>query len=102
MLTVFCFGYAIRIHELPFAIYRDPYYSQRTSTEQEIDFLYFTIITLTTVGYGDMSPVSIIGKILVLFAAIISATIISLVVVVMTNMLGLSKEHKLVMREIHI
>lgn len=37
------------------------------------DALYFTIITVATVGYGDISPVSVGGRILSLFIIITGA-----------------------------
>jgi hypothetical protein len=49
-----------------------------------IDLLYFSFVTLTTVGYGDVLPVSILGKRLAIFEAamgsIYMAVIIAMIV----------------------
>ncbi len=41
-----------------------------------VDSVYFTVITLTTVGYGDLTPVTTIGKIFTTFYVIIGVGII--------------------------
>ena len=41
-----------------------------------LDSAYFTVITLTTVGYGDLSPVTTLGKVFTAFYVIIGVGII--------------------------
>jgi hypothetical protein len=35
-----------------------------------IDYIYFSIVTSTTIGYGDLHPVSNLGKVLVSMQAV--------------------------------
>lgn len=42
-----------------------------------LDSFYFTIITLTTVGYGDLSPQTSIGKIFTMVYILVGLSIIS-------------------------
>lgn len=42
-----------------------------------LDAYYFTIITLTTIGYGDFSPQTNLGKIFTIFYVLIGLGIIS-------------------------
>jgi voltage-gated potassium channel len=41
-----------------------------------LDAMYFSITTLATVGYGDIHPVTVIGKIFTMFYIIIGVGII--------------------------
>jgi len=41
-----------------------------------VDSLYFSVITLTTIGYGDFSPVTDAGKLFTIFYIIIGIGII--------------------------
>lgn len=41
-----------------------------------VDSLYFSVITLTTVGYGDITPHTTIGKIFTVFYVLIGIAII--------------------------
>lgn len=44
--------------------------------------LYMTVMTITTVGYGDFSPYSLEGKCVMMVAALSGALMISLFVLV--------------------
>jgi Ion channel len=39
-----------------------------------VDYLYYEVITFTTVGYGDIIPVTVPAKILAMFTALFGAT----------------------------
>lgn len=41
-----------------------------------LDSLYYSVITLTTVGYGDFSPVTSLGKIITIFYVFIGIAIL--------------------------
>lgn len=48
------------------------------TVETLLDSLYFTCITITTVGYGDIHPVTTFGKSIVIFEAIVGYVLMSL------------------------
>lgn len=49
-----------------------------------VDFFYFNIVTIATVGYGDISPKSVLAKIIcsfeIVFGVVVLATVLSLIV----------------------
>jgi hypothetical protein len=45
-----------------------------TQSRPLIDYLYYEIITFTTVGYGDITPSTAPGKILAICTALLGAT----------------------------
>jgi voltage-gated potassium channel len=49
--------------------------------------VWFTIITMTTVGFGDIYPRSLTGRIIVVVLIIWGRVIVSLIIVVLTNSL---------------
>lgn len=52
-----------------------------------VDSFYFTVVTLTTVGYGDLHPVTTMGKVFTIFYLLIGVgVIVSLVTVTARNM----------------
>ena len=61
------------------------------------DFLsavWLTIITLTTVGYGDMFPRTIGGKCTAIMTALWGTFVVSLTVLVVTNIFELKENEK--------
>ncbi|HJJ35949.1 MAG TPA: potassium channel family protein, partial [Methanocorpusculum sp.] len=75
----------------------------QTFNESFLNALYWSVITCTTVGYGDIHPVSAIGKVLTMLGSFVSVIIISLPVsvitagitaTVMTNMRKYNNNHK--------
>ena len=55
-----------------------------TSSTGSVDFMYFSFVTLTTVGYGDVAPLTVLSKRLAVFEAgmggIYMAIIVALIV----------------------
>jgi len=54
--------------------------------------IYYIVITLTSVGYGDISPQTFPGKIIIIFVAFLGSFILSLVVLVTSNVFSFTKE----------
>ncbi len=50
-----------------------------------LDALYFTVITLTTVGYGDFSPQTSLGKIFTMVYILVGLSIISSFIVLLAE-----------------
>jgi Ion channel len=81
------FGYALRVAEAPL--------SRKDSFMDHSNFIsciWEAIITMTTVGYGDYYPRTLTGRIIILFCSIYGVTIVSLIVVTLTNLLEMSSE----------
>lgn len=50
-----------------------------------IDALYFSVITLTTIGYGDLHPVTTIGKIFTIFYIFIGLGVMAIFISVVAK-----------------
>jgi voltage-gated potassium channel len=53
---------------------------------------YMTFITITTVGYGDISPKTIQGRVIMMVATLIGTLLISMIVLASTTYLNLDKK----------
>jgi potassium intermediate/small conductance calcium-activated channel subfamily N protein 2 len=56
--------------------------------------LWLTIITMTTVGYGDYFPRTLFGRIIDVVLVAWGALIVSLMVIVLTNTLNMNQTEK--------
>ena len=50
-----------------------------------VDSIYFTCITVTTLGYGDIVPVTQVGRLIIVFQVIFGFTIISIFLAALAN-----------------
>ena len=50
-----------------------------------VDVLYFTCVTVTTLGYGDIVPITPVGRVLVIVQTITGFTVLSIVFVAVAN-----------------
>lgn len=86
-VTIFLSAYLIRIAELPY--YRKLHGESRVLFDDYFNSLWLTVITLTTVGYGDMYAVTIPGRCVTMVLALWGTTLISLFVVVISGIFEL-------------
>jgi voltage-gated potassium channel Kch len=85
-VSVFFFAFIIKIAEGPFDMpASDGESPSLPAFNSFINTVWFAIVTMTTVGYGDYFPKSIFGRILAVFTAIWGSFVVSVVVVVLTN-----------------
>ena len=68
--------------------------------DQFFQAIWVVLITLTTVGFGDLVPFSPIGRIIISMTAFWGAFIISLVIVVAANLFNLSRNQRKAMNHL--
>ena len=83
--SVFVLAYCLRVFEVQ-------YYMAigRRDFETYFDSIWCVIITMTTVGYGDVYPVTVFGRLVGIFCALWGTFIISLLIIVATEIFALS------------
>jgi hypothetical protein len=98
---VFIAAYVLRIFEIR--------YSQYEITESAIEVeglffnsIYLVLMTLATVGCGDISPHTIPGKVIIMFCALWGAFMISLIVLTVGNYFRLNEKQKKALSHIKI
>jgi hypothetical protein len=64
-----------------------PFFTQDSDPHQ-LDYLYFSFVTLTTVGYGDLTPAQPSGRSMVGFEALLGQVYLVTIVARMVSLLG--------------
>ena len=57
------------------------------------DALYFTFVTALTIGYGDIAPVTLLGRVVAILTGLLGVIITGLIVAVAVFALGKTMEH---------
>ena len=63
------------------------------------DAMYWSIITLTTVGYGDVSPVTVFGKSIAVITAIFGVVVVALLTGIVANAFNTQMERRKIIFE---
>ena len=95
--TIVIFAYLVRIFEMPyFRSIGTPVF------DSYFNACWFSVVTLTTIGYGDLSPVSPPGRILTMILAFWGALLLSLVVVIVSSVFNLGEDEKMALRHLRL
>lgn len=85
-LCLFFFGFALRICEAPLNRLGGENFDLYSLTNS----IWCMVLTMTTVGYGDFYPRTVMGRIVVFISSVSGMSIVSMMVVTITNSLQLS------------
>lgn len=97
--TVFIFAYVIRIFEMPFFRANSP---DDPVFDSFFNAIWFTVITLTTIGYGDISPGTQPGMLLTILLAFWGSILLSLLVVTVSSIFNLDQDQQAALRHLRI
>jgi hypothetical protein len=93
VISVLFLAYIIRIFELPYSIYNE----EILGVEHSFHFgnsLWLVLMTIFTVGYGDIVPHTLIGKSLAVICALWGAFLVSLSVLAVTHYFNLTENQE--------
>jgi len=85
MASILVFAQGIRICESPLSRVTD-----EMNHFSYINSIWSVILTMTTVGYGDIFPRTTIGRIVYFICAMFGVVVVSMIVVTVMNMLDMS------------
>ena len=94
--TVCIFAYLVRIFEIPYLRQTD----DATRFESYFEAVWFTVVTLTTIGYGDVSPGTLPGKIVTILLGFWSAIFMALLVSTVSNIFNLTQNQEMALRKV--
>ena len=81
LMSAFAYGYSV-IGELA----SEPFFAQGAEWDTLGDYLYFSVITITTVGFGDLSPAGDLGRSLSAAEALIGQIyVVTIVAAIVAN-----------------
>lgn len=83
--SIMVFSFSVRVAErYRIRAFTDPLKYDSTF-EDLTNSVYLTVITMTTVGYGDLKPITSIGRVVCCFLVLWGVVIVSVMVVVLNN-----------------
>jgi Ion channel len=97
MVSILILAYILRIFEVPY--YRTV---GTIDLEQYGSALWLVVVTMSTVSFGDVVPYSLPGRLVIMFASIWGAFIITLVILAFSSLFSLSKNQKKAMQHLHL
>jgi len=89
-LTVCVYAYIIRIFEMPY--FRS---KGHAVFDSYFNAIWFTVVTLTTIGYGDISPGTVPGQIVTIILALWGALLLSSLVVAISSVFDMNTNQKM-------
>ena len=101
-IAVFTLAFILRIFERPY--YVAAYWDGTTVTKDDFSSIFnaiwLTVITMTTVGYGDFSAVTVPGRVTTIIIALTGSILMALLVSTMSSLLLLDSEERKVLNKI--
>ena len=85
---VFTLAYIVRVFELPYYIGN---VENLEGLESFFNAIWFIVVTITTVGYGDIYPHTVYGKCVAMIAALLGALLISFFVLSSSKLVDLTE-----------
>jgi len=98
--SVLVMSYVIRISELPYS--RLPNADLKYRMENFGNAIYLVVMTITTVGYGDLVPYTLAGKIIAMIASLWGSLLMSLLVVTQMSIFELNDNQKKALTHINM
>ena len=99
--TILIFSQLLRIFELPYCRIDDDI-AMKNIMDQYFNAVWCTIITITTVGYGDISPSTTPGRVVAVSIALVGTFLISIVVVTVSSIFELTPNQKMALGHIRL
>ena len=87
--TILILSYLIRIFELPYFRMKESDDELHKMMDSYFNALWLIVITLTTVGYGDVSPCTFPGRVIAMISALWGAFLISILVLTVSSVFEL-------------
>jgi voltage-gated potassium channel len=89
--TILILSYLVRIFELPYFRMKPEDDELHNMMDNYFNALWLIVITLTTVGYGDVSPCTNPGRLIAMISALWGAFLISLLVLTVGSVFELQQ-----------
>lgn len=92
--SVSIMAYILRIWELPYEqnLANKATSGARNNLQDYGSAIWLTVITMTTVGYGDIMPHTVCGQITAIFIALWGTFVISLLIMITSEVFDLSED----------